>query len=60
VLQISSFILGECGTNVGGAQFILGGTDASPGEFPFMALLGYESKDGRIEYRCGGTLLVQI
>ena len=46
-----------CGfqTNVG---FILGGSDASRGEFPGSALLGYTGfGDGRIYYLCGGSLI---
>ena len=38
---------------------IVGGEGAKIGEFPFMALIGFEIKhlDGRIEYTCGGALI---
>lgn len=35
---------------------VLGGSPAGPGEFPFMAALGYEV-EGAIRYSCGGTLV---
>lgn len=36
--------------------FIVGGTTTQRGQFPFMALLGYEKSIGTL-YLCGGTLL---
>jgi len=49
---------GQCGKSTG-AALIHAGDDATPGEFPFAALLGYESpKDpGKLFYTCGGTFI---
>ena len=46
----------ECGysANIG---FIIGGTDAIQGEFPFAVLLGYRGSGGREAFLCGGTLI---
>eukprot|EP00095_Tigriopus_kingsejongensis_P004780 maker-scaffold77_size404793-snap-gene-2.16 protein:Tk04780 transcript:maker-scaffold77_size404793-snap-gene-2.16-mRNA-1 annotation:"serine protease easter precursor" len=51
--------LENCGRN-DDTQFIVGGHDAKPGEFPFAATIGYdtETSDGRkIVYKCGGSLI---
>ena len=40
--------------------FIIGGERAKIGEFPFMALLGYENTFNRKKefvYKCGGSLI---
>ena len=40
--------------------FIIGGDKAKIGEFPFMALLGYENTFNRKKefvYKCGGSLI---
>ena len=49
---------GQCGKSTG-AALIHEGDDATPGAFPFAALLGYESpKDpGKLFYICGGTVI---
>jgi secreted trypsin-like serine protease len=48
---------GECGVKYTNEN-IIGGTAAKPGEFPYMALLGYKSKENiGISFRCGGTLI---
>ena len=48
---------GECGLKPSN-NFIVGGQAAkSPGDVPFMALLGYDQGNGRIAYLCGGTLI---
>ena len=49
---------GQCGKSTG-AALIHEGEDATPGAFPFAALLGYESpKDpGKLFYICGGTVI---
>uniref|UniRef100_A0A1Y1MV00 Peptidase S1 domain-containing protein n=1 Tax=Photinus pyralis TaxID=7054 RepID=A0A1Y1MV00_PHOPY len=39
-----------------GLPLIVGGSPAAPGEFPFMAVLGYSTNDG-IGWFCGGTLV---
>ncbi|XP_036343140.1 serine protease snake-like [Rhagoletis pomonella] len=39
------------------APLIVGGTPASPREFPHIARLGREEKDRSIEWFCGGTLV---
>ncbi|KAK4871702.1 hypothetical protein RN001_015826 [Aquatica leii] len=39
-----------------GVALIVGGSPASPGEFPFMAAIGYNTDDG-IGWLCGGTLI---
>lgn len=40
---------------------VLSGIEASLGEFPYMAALGYRTKDDvneiRIKYDCGGTII---
>lgn len=40
-----------------GGGFIVGGTVAKPGEFPHMALIGWQERDGSVEWKCGGTLI---
>ena len=49
---------GECGkpTYIGN---IVGGKNAKLGDFPHMALLGYDKEgDGKIDgYRCGGSVI---
>uniref|UniRef100_U5ERT1 Putative trypsin-like serine protease n=1 Tax=Corethrella appendiculata TaxID=1370023 RepID=U5ERT1_9DIPT len=45
----------ECDHSV---PLIVGGEKAKIGEFPHMAALGYKNSDnGKIEFRCGGTLI---
>ena len=48
--------LGECGLSLD-TGFIIGGSQANRGEFPFIALLGYKGQNGRIVYKCGGSLI---
>lgn len=52
--------LQECGLSLD-TGYIIGGSTAARGEFPFLALLGYSnperSSSQKILYRCGGTLL---
>lgn len=38
-------------------DYILGGEETDPDEFPWMALLGYQDDRGRKSYGCGGTLI---
>lgn len=42
-------------------RYILAGTTAIKGEFPYMAALGYENTDGEVDdpivYDCGGALI---
>ena len=45
----------ECGKRLT-LEEILGGEIAQVGEFPYMALLGYQI-DGKIQYSCGGSLI---
>jgi len=61
----------DCGVNPANARYIIGGEDASPGEFAFTAVLGYlhlnknkwVEQERRyktwesIRYKCGGTLI---
>ncbi|KAL3290218.1 hypothetical protein HHI36_023577 [Cryptolaemus montrouzieri] len=47
----------KCGNN--GVPLIVGGAPADPGEFPFMAVLGFDSENG-IEWRCGATLISEF
>ena len=49
------FCLGECGLRYT-SENIVGGELAQPGEFPFMALIGYKI-NGAIYFLCGGTLI---
>jgi len=44
----------KCDNN--GIALIVGGSPALPGEFPFMAAVGYNGDDG-IGWYCGGTLI---
>ena len=37
-------------------KLIVGGTNADPREFPQMAAIGYDSRDG-VVWHCGGTLI---
>ncbi|KAF5281650.1 hypothetical protein FQA39_LY17748 [Lamprigera yunnana] len=39
-----------------GVPLIVGGSPASPGEFPFMAAIGFNTDDG-VGWYCGGTLI---
>lgn len=36
---------------------IVGGERTKPGEFPHMAAIGWQSFDGTLEFKCGGTLI---
>ncbi|XP_063822709.1 phenoloxidase-activating enzyme 1-like isoform X1 [Ostrinia nubilalis] len=48
--------VGECGVDTNGDR-IYGGQFTELDEFPWMALLGYRTKSGRITYQCGGVLI---
>ena len=37
--------------------FVVGGVDAELSDYTFMALLGYDFRDDRIVYTCGGSLI---
>lgn len=39
------------------SPLIVGGMPAYKGEFPFMALIGFISEDGDLNWRCGGTIV---
>lgn len=41
----------------GGDGFIVGGTVTFPGEFPHMALIGWQEADGSVAWNCGGSLI---
>lgn len=41
----------------GGDGFIVGGTVTFPGEFPHMALVGWQEADGSVAWNCGGSLI---
>ena len=49
---------GECGTNLVSSS-IVGGKEAKPGEFPYMALLGFRNTAAKndIIYVCGGSVI---
>lgn len=36
---------------------IVGGEEAKYGEFPHMAALGWTESNGRVSWRCGGTII---
>lgn len=36
---------------------VIGGNFSDVGEFPHLAALGYENFDGKLEFRCGGSLI---
>lgn len=38
-------------------HLVVGGIDASPGEFPHMIALGIKALDGSFIFSCGGTLI---
>lgn len=44
----------ECDAVTG---LIVGGIDASIGEFPHMAAIGYRNFDGDLSFKCGGSLI---
>jgi len=44
------------GCGIAPAARIRGGRDAKPGQFPWLANLGYGS-GGKLSYKCGGTLI---
>lgn len=46
----------KCKYSVGGG-FIVGGTVTKPGEFPHMALIGWQERDSTVDWKCGGTLI---
>ena len=45
----------QCGIRLS-FEFIVGGNYSKLGEFPYMALLGYQI-DGKILYTCGGSII---
>jgi len=47
---------GECGLKYT-SENIIGGDISKPGEFPYMALLGYKERENSIYYFCGGSLI---
>ena len=46
----------ECGTGTT-LEHIVGGKIAKLGEFPYMALFGYDVGSGKIQYACGGSVI---
>ena len=38
-------------------RLVVGGTNASPGNFPHMVALGVKTTDGSFIFSCGGTLI---
>lgn len=46
----------ECGLKTKYSN-IVGGESALPGEFPYMALLGYKSGSRKLLYLCGGSVI---
>lgn len=38
-------------------QLVVGGKEATDGEFPHMALIGYERSISDEDYSCGGSLI---
>ncbi|CAH2076786.1 unnamed protein product, partial [Iphiclides podalirius] len=47
---------GQCGKDSNGDR-IYGGQFTDLGEFPWMALLGYLTKENKMSYQCGGVLI---
>ena len=47
--------IGDCGSRTILSN-IVGGKETKLGDYPYMALLGYEF-DGRVVYGCGGSLI---
>ena len=46
----------ECGVRHGLSN-IVGGEFTKRGDFPYMALLGAQNDNGRLQYFCGGSLI---
>ncbi len=47
---------GECGLRLS-AENIVGGSVAKIGEFPYMALFGYDGLNNQTFYLCGGAIV---
>lgn len=48
----------KCVFSSGGADgFIVGGTITKPGEYPHMAVVGWQEADGFTNWNCGGSLI---
>ncbi|KAK9890263.1 hypothetical protein WA026_010373 [Henosepilachna vigintioctopunctata] len=52
--EVVNINIEKCENN--GVPLIVGGEPAAPGEFPFMAALGFIVED-EVEWRCGATLI---
>ncbi|XP_063216366.1 phenoloxidase-activating factor 3-like [Bacillus rossius redtenbacheri] len=50
-------LLPQEGCGLSTSNRITNGQDASFGQFPWMALLGYRLRDGTVSFLCGGTLI---
>lgn len=46
----------ECGVQLTSNR-IVGGNETAIDEFPFLALLYYKSANGKLRYKCGGSLI---
>lgn len=47
----------ECGFNESPPSRVKGGEDTQPGEYPFTALVGSTDSLGKVQWKCGGTLI---
>jgi len=56
----STLLSAECGLRTE-AEFVSGGTDAHPKDYPFLALLGVKNNSGGIPvFHCGGTIINKL
>lgn len=46
-----------CGSTNISHNRVVGGVDAEPGGWPWMALLGYTNAFGEVDFKCGGSLI---
>ena len=49
--------LAECGNSEVEIPRIVGGRNASQGDWPWIAALGYADGRGELDFSCGGTLI---
>ncbi len=60
--SLPSLRSGRCHGQLSDNYFVIGGRDARPNAFPFMALIGYarrgrNGRTSRVRYGCGGSLI---
>ena len=48
---------GTCGQYLGIGLYTQNSQNTKRGELPYQAILGYRTREGKIKYRCSGTLI---